>query len=84
MAITKTYKYATVDGAVFENINAFINAYLPPDHEGEVDGITSTYTLDEGGASATRTMTFADEATYNAWNSGTPWSHANVTKSIQE
>ena len=90
MAITKVYTFTNDDGVQYTDVADWLAAYNPPQiGEGfAVDapvGITWLYAL-ASATSVTRTMTFADQATFDAWNGdgvtpvGTPFTFNNVTK----
>ena len=67
------------DGKTFETAEAWVAAYNPPPR-GTEEGITGvTWTL-VSPKSVERTLTFADEAAFDRWNSGEPWVNATVDR----
>jgi len=90
MAITKVITFTNGDGVNYTSVEDWLAAYNPPfinedDGEEFPEGYTWVYALATP-TSVTRTMTFVDQAAYDAWNgdgvtaAGTPWADSNVTK----
>jgi hypothetical protein len=79
MAITKVQTMNATDGRSFETAEAWCEAYDAPT-SGFIDGVTWVYAL-ASPSSVTRTITFADQATYDAWAAGAPRYNNNTKDS---
>jgi hypothetical protein len=90
MAITKVITFTNGDGVNYTSVEDWLAAYAPPqinEDAGEEfpEGYTWVYALATP-TSVTRTMTFVDQAAYDAWNgdgvtaAGTPWTAETVVK----
>lgn len=79
MAITKVQTMTATDGRTFDSAEAWCEAYDAPT-SGFIDGVTWVYAL-ASPSSVTRTITFADQATYDAWAAGAPRYNNNTQDS---
>jgi hypothetical protein len=75
--ITKVQTMTSDDGRTFETAEAWCEAYDAPT-SGFIEGVTWVYAL-VSPTSVTRTITFADQATFDAWNANAP-RYNNSTK----
>ena len=67
------------DGQTFESAEAWVAAYNPPPRGTEA-GITGVTWALVAPNKVERTITFADEASYEQWSGGEPWINAVVDR----
>lgn len=67
------------DGQTFESAEAWVAAYNPPPR-GTEEGVTGVTWALVAPNKVERTITFASEEAYTAWNAGEPWVNAIVDR----